>query len=67
MVFFFFPFFLCMFVKQLCATAFILYVVLYVCLSLRGSISADNRWTLLSARNAKFCAQRVLLELVTFL
>lgn len=50
-------------VKKLCSTVLILYIVLNAYLSLKGSGSTDNRWTLLSACNAK-C---VLMKLVTLL
>lgn len=50
-------------VKKLCSTVLILYIVPNVYLSLKGSVSSDNRWTLLSACNAK-C---VLMKLVTLL
>lgn len=38
-----------MYVKKLCSTALILYIVLNANLSLKGSVSSDNRWTLLQA------------------
>lgn len=47
LLYFFFSVHVC--VKKLCSTALILYIVLNANLSLKGSVSIGNRWTLLPA------------------